>query len=140
MRRGLVEILNGLGNKPSFVLNSGLIEAACKHEPYFKLSFQCFLVFFPCMEISLIFCLCFYLLYRRGNNHFDVPFRRIGPVLFPSKDGNDAFRERKNGRMGVYFPPELASFPLINLMIKVLFTFCTLIWRVNNYVSRQLKL
>ena len=30
-------------------------------------------------------------------------------------------------------------FPLINNMIKVLFPICTLIWRVNNYVSRQGK-
>ena len=31
------------------------------------------------------------------------------------------------------------TFPLINNMIKVLFPICTLIWRVNNYVSRQEK-
>ena len=30
-------------------------------------------------------------------------------------------------------------FSLINIMIKVLFPICTLIWRVNNYVSRQGK-
>ena len=30
-------------------------------------------------------------------------------------------------------------FSLINNMIKVLFPICTLIWRVNNYVSRQGK-
>ena len=90
------------------------------------------------MEISLIFCLCFFLLCRRGNNHFDVHFRRIGPVLFLSKDGKDAVREGRNGWKGVYFPPESASFPLINNMIKVLFPICTLIWRANNY-SRQGK-
>ena len=64
------------------------------------------------MEISLIFCLCHYLLCRRGNNHFDVHFRRIGPVPFPSEDGEDAVREGRNGRKGVYFPPKSASFPL----------------------------
>ena len=63
------------------------------------------------MEIPLIFCLCFYLLCRRENNHFDVHFRRNGPVRFLSKDGKDAVREGRNGRKGVYFPPELASFP-----------------------------
>ena len=91
------------------------------------------------MEISLIFCLCFYLLCRRGNNHLDVHLRRIGPVPLPSKDGKGVVREGRNGREGVYFPPESASFPLINNMIKVLFPICTLIWRVNNYVSRQGK-
>ena len=30
-------------------------------------------------------------------------------------------------------------FSLINNMTKVLFPICTLIWRVNNYVSRQGK-
>ena len=63
------------------------------------------------MEISLICCLCFYFLCRRGNNHFDVHFRGIGPVLFLSKDGKVAVREGRIGREGVYFPPESASFP-----------------------------
>ena len=30
-------------------------------------------------------------------------------------------------------------FSLMNIMIKVLFPICTLMWRVNNYVSRQGK-
>ena len=89
------------------------------------------------MEVPLIICLCFYLLCRRGNNHFDVNFRRIGPYFCLSKDGKDAVREGRNGRKGVYFPPESASFPLIKTMINVLYPICTLIWRVNNYVSRQ---
>ena len=91
------------------------------------------------MEISLIFCLRFYLLCRRGYNHFDVHFRRIGPYIFLSKDGEDAVREGRNERKDVYVPPESAFFPLINNMIKILFPICTLIWRVNNYVSRQGK-
>ena len=62
------------------------------------------------MEIILIFCLCYYLLCRRGNNHFDVHFRRIGPYFFLSKDGKDAVREGRNGQKGVYFPIESASF------------------------------
>ena len=91
------------------------------------------------MEMALIFCLCFYLLCRRGKNHFDVHFRRIGPYFFLSKDGKDTVHEGRNGRKGVYFPPDWASFSLINNIIKVLFPICTLIWRVNNYVSRQGK-
>ena len=70
------------------------------------------------MEISLIFCLCFYLLCRRGNNHFDVHFPRIGPVPFSVENGKVAVREGRNGRKGVYFPPESASFLSINIMIK----------------------
>ena len=63
------------------------------------------------MEITLIFCLCFYLLCRRGNNHFDVYFRRNGPYFFLSKDGIDAVREERNGRKGVYFPARVGIFP-----------------------------
>ena len=63
------------------------------------------------MEKSLTFCVCFYLLCRRGNNHFDVQFRQSGPYLFLSKDGKDAVRGGRKGRKGVYFPPESASFP-----------------------------
>ena len=60
------------------------------------------------MENSFDLCLCYYLLCGRGNKHFDVHFPRIGAVLFLSKDGKDAVHERKNGRRGVYFPPESA--------------------------------
>ena len=91
------------------------------------------------MEITVIFCLCFCLLCWRGNNHFYFQFRWIEPYFFLSKDGKDVVREGRNGRKGVYFPPESASFSLINNMIKVLFPICTLIWRVNNYVTRQGK-
>ena len=34
----------------------------------------------------------------------------LNPYIFLSKYGKDAAYERKNGRTGVYFPPELAFF------------------------------
>ena len=43
-------------------------------------------------------------------------------------------KEEMDGRVFIS-----ASFSLINNMIKVLFPICTLIWRANNYVSRQGK-
>ena len=47
-------------------------------------------------------------------------------------------REEMDGR--VFIPRQSRHpFSLINNMIKVLFRICTLIWRVNNYVSRQGK-
>ena len=61
------------------------------------------------------------------------------PYFSSSKDGKVAVRERRNGRRGVYFPPESASFPLMNNKIKVLFPICTLVWRAKNYLSRQGK-
>ena len=106
---------------------------------YFKLFFQCIFSNFLVWKILLVFCLCYCLLCPRGNNHFDVLFRRIGPVLFPSKDGDDAVYEGKNTRKGVYFPPKSAFFPFVDNMIEVLFPFFTLMWRVNKYVSRQGK-
>ena len=87
----------------------------------------------------MIFCLYWYILCRRGNKHFDVHFRRIGPYFFLSKDRKDAGCEGRNGWKGVYFPLELASFDFIVNMIKVLFPIGTLTWLVNNYVSRQGK-
>ena len=83
---------------------------------------KCIIAFIPCMEIFLIFVYIF-IYCRRGNNHFDVNFRRIGPYFFLSKDGKDAVREGRNGRKGVYFPPESASFPLINNMLKSTFPY-----------------
>ena len=62
------------------------------------------------MELSLIICLCFYLLCRRGNNHVDVHFRRIGPYFLLSRDGKDAVREARNGRKG-FFPARVGIFP-----------------------------
>ena len=55
---------------------------------------------FPLMEISFIFCLCYYLLCRRGNNHFDVRFRRIGPVVFCRKmEKTRSVKEEMDGEM-----------------------------------------
>ena len=148
MRPEPVETWNGLGNTPSLFQTVVLIAATCNHEsfyiinltsPYFNLFSKCIIVFILGREIFLIFCLSFYLLCRGGDHHFDVHFRRIGPYFFLSNDGKDAVREGRNGWKGVHFPPESASFPSIISMIKVLFYVCTLIWRVNNFVSRQGK-
>ena len=49
-----------------------------------------------------------------------------------------AVREEMDGRLFISRQSR-HLFPLINNMIKVLFPICTLIWRVNNYVSRQGK-
>ena len=97
-----------------------LFDAACNHEPFYIINFisiyfRLFSHLYYC-NYSLYgndfdLCLCYYLLCRRENNHFDVPFRRIGPYFFLSKDGKDAVREGRIGRKGVYFPPKSASFP-----------------------------
>ena len=45
-----------------------------------------------------------------GNKHFDVQFRRIRSIHFPSNDGKDVVCKGTNGWNGVYFPPESAYF------------------------------
>ena len=47
-------------------------------------------------------------------------------------------REEMDGRVFISRQSR-HPFPLINNMIKLLFPICTLIWRVNNHVSRQGK-
>ena len=47
------------------------------------------------MEDVFRYCLCYFLMCRRGNNNFDICFRRIGPVLFPSKGGKEVVRGGK---------------------------------------------
>ena len=138
---------NGLGNTPSLFQTVVSNDAECNHEsfyiinfifPYFKLFFKCILIFIPCMGITLMFRFYFHLSCRRANILMSIS-DGSGPYLFSSEDGKVAFREGRIGWEDVYFPPELASFPLINNMIKVSFPICTFIWRVNNYVSRQGK-
>ena len=144
----LVETWNGLRNTPSVFQTVVLIDAACNHESfyimnlilsYFKLFFDCIIVFIPCMEVPLIFCLCFFLLCRRGNNHFDVLSDGSDRTFFCRKmERTRSVREEMYGRVFISRQSR-HPFPLINNMIKVLFPICTLIWRVNTYVSRQGK-
>ena len=120
--------------------------ATCKHELFsaFICIFLYFVYFLMCSNNSLLWktCLisglCYYFLRRLGNSHFVVLFWRIGFVLFLLKGGKDAVHGGRNGRRGV-FSRQSRHFPFVDNMIKVLFSFCTLIWRVNNYVSRRAK-
>ena len=65
---------------PSFVPNSGLIDAACNMKLFSKINsnfsyFKMFLHFILALYGNFFeLCLRFYLLCRRGNNHFDVHF------------------------------------------------------------------
>ena len=47
-------------------------------------------------------------------------------------------REKMHGKI-VFFPPEWAIQPSDVFMMKVLFSKCTLTWRVTKFVSRQEK-
>ena len=89
----------------------------------------------PVRKIFLIFCFKYYLLCRRGNNHFDVHFWGITPVLF-SVEMESTGCMKKNGRKSVYLPPELA-FCLINKTFRVLFPIRTSNWCVNICILRR---
>ena len=49
------------------------------------------------MEITSIFCLCFYVLCRRGNNHFDLHFRRSHVSWVPCQNLTSFFWTHKFG-------------------------------------------
>ena len=102
------------------------------------------------MKVFNFFCICFLwfpikktsFLYkiscRRWNKHFDIHFQRIKSIHFPSKGGEDAsFEEKMNGK--VFFPARLGFSAFEDYVVIVFFPISTLIWRANNYVSRQGK-
>ena len=63
----------------------------------------------------------------------------LGPSIFCRKmEKARPMRKEMDGRV-VYFPPESALLPLMLYFSTVLFPFCTLTWRANNYVSRREK-
>ena len=45
-----------------------------------------------------------------AREYFDIHFRLIRPVNFPSEDGKDAVCKGRNGGKVVYFPPESSYF------------------------------
>ena len=71
-------------------------------------------------------------------------------TLMSISDGSDPYvfrrkmektrseKEEMDGEM-FFFPARVCIFCFINNMIQLLFAVCTLIWRVNDYVSRQGK-
>ena len=97
-----------------------------------------FLKNFQFRNILLICCLYYFLLCQRVNRHFDVHFRRNRPATFPSKICNDAACEGRNGWKSVFSGQSL-NFFFVDDIFKVLFSICTLAWRVNNYAYRQGK-
>ena len=63
---------------------------------------------------------------------------RSDPYFFRRKmEKTGSVKEEMEGR--VFISGKIGIFSFVNIMIKVLFPICTLIWRVNIYVSRQEK-
>ena len=105
--------------KPSLVSKADLIDTIAFPKIYLWYSMIIFVYstknwwnfqYFPPMEklFYLLFILLYIVSVREKN--FDVHFRRIIPVHFPSKDGKDAvYKWRFRGKV-VYFPPKSAYF------------------------------
>ena len=92
------------------------------------------------MEIALIFTLCQYLCVGAGITTLMSISDESDRTLFCRKmEKTRSVREEMDGKVFISRQSR-HPFPLINNMIKVLFPICTLIWRANNYVSRQGKL
>ena len=62
----------------------------------------------------------------------------LDPYFFRRKmEKTQSVKEEMDGE--VLFPAKVGILPFIDNMIKVLIPICTLVWRVDNYVSRQGK-
>ena len=62
----------------------------------------------------------------------------LDPYVFRRKmEKTRSMEEQMDGE--VFISRQSRHFPFIDNMIKVIFPICTLIWRVNNHVSRQGK-
>ena len=107
--------------KPSFLPSSRLNR--CSFQPLVDMNFihhwyvLCFMYsyfflvhfyYFPLVGKPVWFLFMLLFIMSARENHFDVHLWRIWFVLFPSKDRKDSVYEERNGRRGVYFPPESA--------------------------------
>ena len=145
IKNQLAKVINGL--EKAWYWSQRWIEAMqyknrCEHDFYPFFDEFCFLYFsfigaffsiFRLWKISLIFCLCYSLLCRRGNSYFDILFWRIKPVLFAAERWKGRGLWKKKWTEGFFFSQNWLSFCIFDI-IKVLFPICMLNWRVNNYV------
>ena len=100
--------------------------------------FRCIFINFLLWKISLIFCLCQYLLCQRRITTLMSISDGPHPYFFCQKmEKMRSMKEKMDGNL--FISRQSWHFPCIDDMIKVLFPICTLIWRVNNYDSRQGK-
>ena len=152
VKRELVETWNGLGEKPSFVPNSGFNR--CSMYPHVHMNFSSsYKNFIFC--ISFNFWCFFNLIFFYGKLLWSFVYviiycvsAGITPVMSISdgphpyffcrkKEMTRSMKEETDG--DVFISRQSRHFPFMDDMIKVLFPICTLSWRVNNYVSRQGK-
>ena len=119
-----------------------------KHELY-QILFELFFMIFNCfsMYFSLIFLmeksfgLLFILLSIVSAREYSLwcPILTDWTRTFSVERSKRRYPWRKKWTEKCLFPTRVALFPFIDNMIKVLSRIGILIWRVNKYVSRQVK-
>ena len=139
---------NGLGYKPSLFQKVVLTNVASKHESfsiiifnfsYFKLFFNCILVFNPVWKDLWSFVFVFSYCVGAGITTLMSISDVSDPHLFCRKmEKSWSVKEEMDGKVFISRHSR-HRFPFINNIIKVLSPICTLIWSANNYVSRQGK-
>ena len=103
----------------------------------FFFSFRCIFIIIFFWKTSLIFCLCYFLCWRRLTSLMSIS-DGLDPYLFRRKmEKTRSMKEEMGGE--VFISARVVIFSFIDRMIKKLFPICTLSWRVNTYVSRQGK-
>ena len=80
----------------------------------------------------------FFIVLARKKTTLKSIFDGLDPYFFCRKmEKTRSMKEEMDGE--VFISSQSWHFPFIDNMNKVFFPICTLIWRVNNYVSRQGK-
>ena len=91
------------------------------------------------MEMTLIFVYVFIYCVGAGiTNLMSISDGSDRTFSCRKMEKTRSVREEMDGRVFISRQSR-HPFSSINIMIKVLFPICTLIWRKNNYVSRQGK-
>ena len=104
----------------------------------FNYFFQCF-SFFSLLE-NFIDVFVYVIIYCVGAGIITLMsiFDGLDPYFLRRKmEKTRCMKEKMDGE--VFFSLQIRHYPFLDSMIKVLFPICTLIWCVNNYVSRQGK-
>ena len=103
---------------------------------YFIYFFDAFLLFSSCGTLLSFFVYVIIYCVGAGITTLMSYSDGLDPYLFRRKmERTRSMKEEMDGE--VFVSRQSRHFSFIDKIIKALFPICTLIWRVNNYVSRQ---
>ena len=103
---------------------------------YFICFFDAFLLFSSCGKLLSFFVYVIIYCVGAGITTLMSYSDRLDPYLFRRKmEKTRSMKKKMDGE--VFVSRQSRHFSFIDKNTKALFPICTLIWRVNNYVSRQ---